>query len=181
MQLVVIAMNSNCRIRLSARFVCAAIGFAAGLPLGSLADARAQEERAARSDANWKITIRPKATSPAAVSGVEERQAYVAPHVAPDAAATGPSTARMTYWEAYQAIPFLRSEYEANPSYRHEAAMELMMGALRPTTIIKQNGSAYSRYPDPYRGILGGRGAGGCGCGGRVDVHHYWQTGLIEY
>lgn len=39
------------------------------------------------------------------------------------------------YRRAYEAIPFSRAEYEANPSYRHEAAMELLFGQLRPTTI----------------------------------------------
>lgn len=149
---------------------------------GSRDCALADDEPAvgSKSDAAWKITIRPKQTSPAAVSGADARPAYVPPPEAPVSAATGSSPPRMTYWEAYQSIPFLRAEYEANPSYRHEAALELMMGALRPTTIVKQNASAYSRYPDPYRGFLGA-GQAARPYGGRVDVHHYWQTGLIEY
>jgi len=39
------------------------------------------------------------------------------------------------YREIYNAIPFDRSEYEANPSYRHEAAMEILFGKMRPTVI----------------------------------------------
>lgn len=39
------------------------------------------------------------------------------------------------YVQAYRSIPFSRVEYDANPSYRHEAAMELVLGALRPKTI----------------------------------------------
>jgi len=45
------------------------------------------------------------------------------------------------YAEAYRAIPFNRAEYDANPSYRHEAAMELVFGQMRPTTIVKQVGA----------------------------------------
>ncbi len=37
------------------------------------------------------------------------------------------------YNKIYQKIPFRRSEYLANPSYRHDATMEIMFGELRPT------------------------------------------------
>lgn len=57
----------------------------------------------------------------------------------------------MTYAEAMAQIPFNREEYEANPSYRHDAAMELMFGAMRPTAIVKQNIPYFSRYPDFFR------------------------------
>ena len=40
----------------------------------------------------------------------------------------------------YHSIPFLRSEYIANPSYRHEAAMEMLFGELRPTVVHKHPG-----------------------------------------
>lgn len=39
------------------------------------------------------------------------------------------------YREIYDSIPFSRAEYDANPSYRHEATMELLLGQLRPTVI----------------------------------------------
>jgi hypothetical protein len=39
------------------------------------------------------------------------------------------------YREVYDAIPFSRAEYDANPSYRHDAAMEFLFGQLRPTVI----------------------------------------------
>jgi hypothetical protein len=51
------------------------------------------------------------------------------------AAASAP-TAR-SYAAAYSSIPFSRAEYQANPSYRHDAAMELASGQLRPTTIFR--------------------------------------------
>lgn len=40
-----------------------------------------------------------------------------------------------TYRATYDAIPFSRTEYDANPSYRHDTAMEIMFGKMRPTTI----------------------------------------------
>lgn len=57
---------------------------------------------------------------------------------------------RLTYTEAYQAIPFSRTEYEANPGYRHQAAMELLFGTMRPTTMVQQYSPRVIRYPDAY-------------------------------
>jgi hypothetical protein len=62
--------------------------------------------------------------------------------------------ARMSYKDAYDQIPFSRAEYEANPGYRHEAAMELVFGVQRPTTIVKQTAPYFSRYPDFQRNRL---------------------------
>ncbi len=59
--------------------------------------------------------------------------------------------ARMTYQEAYAAVPFSRTEYEANPTYRHQAALELMFGVLRPMTLVQQYTPRASRYPDFYQ------------------------------
>lgn len=38
----------------------------------------------------------------------------------------------VSYWDVYQSIPFIRSEYNANPSYRHEATMRILFGQLFP-------------------------------------------------
>jgi hypothetical protein len=38
----------------------------------------------------------------------------------------------------YQTIPFLRSEYVANPSYRHDATMDILFGKLRPQAVEEQ-------------------------------------------
>ncbi len=72
----------------------------------------------------------------------------------------------LSYAEIYRSIPFSRAEYLANPSYRHEATMEIMMGQLRPTVThktyrAKVQGSFPARLPyrthyqiaplDPYR------------------------------
>jgi hypothetical protein len=60
------------------------------------------------------------------------------------------------YAEAYRAIPFNRAEYDANPSYRHEAAMELVFGQMRPTTVVKQMGPPKEDQPtfNPYQPYL---------------------------
>ena len=42
------------------------------------------------------------------------------------------------YQGIYNSIPFNRSEYNANPSYRHDATMEILTGNARQQTIIRQ-------------------------------------------
>lgn len=39
------------------------------------------------------------------------------------------------YAEVYNSIQFRRSEYLANPSYRHEATVEILLGQVRPKTV----------------------------------------------
>lgn len=85
----------------------------------------------------------------------------------------------MSYIQAYNSIPFNRTEYEANPAYRHEAALELMFGTMRPTTIVKQTVPYFSRYPDffryrhsvfPYPGATGG-----------TSAHYLYWNGLYGF
>lgn len=66
-------------------------------------------------------------------------------------AASEPRPMPMTYAQAYAQIPFSRSEYEANPGYRHDAAMEILFGQLRPTVISRTTTPYFSRYPDFFR------------------------------
>lgn len=58
---------------------------------------------------------------------------------------------RMTYAEAYAAVPFSRAEYEGNPVYRHQAALELMFGVQRPTTLVQNYTPRAFRYPDSFQ------------------------------
>ena len=60
------------------------------------------------------------------------------------------------YADAYRSIPFNRAEYDANPSYRHDAAMELLFGQLRPTTIVKQMPAPKDDSPkySPYKRFI---------------------------
>ncbi len=131
-------------------------------------------------DAHWSIEIRPASSrltetelqaGPAVVPVAYQEEAP-APEskseppagepkpigpLLPSPAVTEPSPqpvtpqARMSYAEAYAAIPFSRTEYEANPAYRHQAALELMFGVLRPTTLVQQYTPRASRYPDFYQ------------------------------
>lgn len=74
-----------------------------------------------------------------------------------------------SYQEVYESIPYRRSEYLANPSYRHDATMEVLFGQMRPTTIVRNDTpqrientappitrpylstpSDYYAYPRPY-------------------------------
>jgi hypothetical protein len=66
-------------------------------------------------------------------------------------AASAPPVRQMTYAEAYAQVPFMRSEYEANPGYRHQAAMEIMFGQMRPSVTTHTNKPYFSRYPDFFR------------------------------
>ena len=40
------------------------------------------------------------------------------------------------YRRVYASIPFSRTEYDANPGYRHEATLELLLGQLRPRIVF---------------------------------------------
>lgn len=79
---------------------------------------------------DWKIVIRP--------AGSDEP---VVEKAAP------PAGAKMSYDDAYNMVTYHKAEYLANPGYRHDAALELMFGAMRPTTVVR---SAYGPRPSYY-------------------------------
>jgi hypothetical protein len=108
---------------------------------------------AGAAEEEWEIVIRPQEPldSIAAASGAPAAQAATPGHEASVPAASGGFVPRMTYKQALASIPFNREEYEANPSYRHDAAMELMFGTLRPTTMVRLTIPYFSRYPDFFR------------------------------
>lgn len=62
------------------------------------------------------------------------------------------------YAEIYASIPFSRTEYDVNPSYRHDATMELLLGQPRPRAPIQQTsvqvevdqGGVWPLYRTPY-------------------------------
>jgi len=101
------------------RTLCAAGLLLAAVVFLPASSANAQE------DADWDITIR-----------------YLKEPAAPAVEKNG-----LTYEQAYNAIPFNRAEYDANPSYRHDSAMELLFNQMRPTTIIRSQSSHSSKYP----------------------------------
>ncbi len=53
------------------------------------------------------------------------------------------------YQRIYESIPYRRAEYLANPSYRHDAAMELLFGQQRPTVIMRTNHAEQIVNPRP--------------------------------
>lgn len=75
-------------------------------------------ERVETTTDDWKITIAPAGT------GLEKENQIVDP---------------TTYRQIYESIPFNRAEYNANPSYRHDATLELMFGKMRDTVIHRYN------------------------------------------
>jgi hypothetical protein len=61
-----------------------------------------------------------------------------------------PAVARAAnYTRIYNSIPFSRAEFDANPDYRHEATMELLLGQLRSKTIHYQTAPQAAPMYDP--------------------------------
>lgn len=131
-------------------------------------------------DPTWTILIRPAKRAPQAPAPELESAAVVTPAVSEEEAPVPESVAapapakpigpdlppqmvpqhttllpvgppRMSYAEAYAAVPFSRAEYEGNPVYRHQAALELMFGVQRPTTLVQNYTPRAFRYPDSYQ------------------------------
>jgi hypothetical protein len=80
---------------------------------------------------------------PADEAPAEDTGVVITPADASDEAAEATVAASSArdgdYWTIYRSIPFLRSQYDANPSYRHDAAMELLTGNARPTVIHRDD------------------------------------------
>lgn len=70
-----------------------------------------------------------------------------------------PQPVRMPrYVDVYNSIPFSRSAWSANPSYRHDATIELLLGQIRPVTRIYNAPSAPAfEFVRPYRYFHRGR------------------------
>src|SRR5205823_3447861 len=47
------------------------------------------------------------------------------------------------YRDVYASIPFNRAEYNAYPSYRHDATMEFLFNQMRPTMIQRGTTNVY--------------------------------------
>jgi hypothetical protein len=150
-------------------------------PADELAYTRQRGEPNQGNVADGKVWNQPDEDSRAAVSGAAPAPADAAGAGAPVSAASGKPAWRMTYAEAYAQIPFSRSEYEANPGYRHDAAMELVFGTMRPMVVSRTTTPYFSRYPDmfryrfpvyPYSAGLGN---------GSTNTNMYWNVSLIAY
>jgi hypothetical protein len=128
----------------------------------------------------WNRSSQSRQNSQAAVSGDADDPAPTPGAGSPVSAASGASEARLSYTEAYNLVPFSRSEYEANPGYRHEAALEIMMGAMRPMTVVRQSLPYFSRYPDMFRNRYSVFPYPDSGSG-PIDLYHHWRTSVIAW
>ena len=54
----------------------------------------------------------------------------------------GAASQGQSYADVYKSIPFSRSTYRADPTYRHDATLEILFGKLRPTTVVKHQARA---------------------------------------
>ena len=129
------------KARLSAAFV-----FLAGVVTVTTVDADQTDAASTGAENNGvsQIVISPRPRL-APVRQVAVRQQAVAQDAAADVADAPPAAGlpvivpgpvcTPSYWAIYRTIPFSRAEYNANPSYRHEAAMELLTGNPRPPKI----------------------------------------------
>lgn len=75
--------------------------------------------------------------------------------VEPPAGRVDPRYMSQMYWEIYKSIPFIRAEYNANPSYIHDATMEFLFGQMRPTVIHRGTTNVNHNYPDYGYGFGG--------------------------
>lgn len=66
------------------------------------------------------------------------------------------------YAEMYKSIPFIRAEYDANPSYIHDTTVEFLFGKMRPTVVHRTTNVNYNYGGSPYTPyVYGGYGYGG--------------------
>jgi hypothetical protein len=95
--------------------------------------ARAVSEKAARAAAgDQKREMIEDGPSAGAVASAKASTA--ASKTGHSASASAQKDSR-TYREIYNSIPFSRAEYNANPAYRHQATMEIMLGQLHPIIV----------------------------------------------
>ena len=118
--------------------------------MASLASQAAEPNLLKAPGAGWKIEIVPgPAIGPSPVPRIDcaVREAQAAKSEALSDSTSGVVTAgaesampagitSASYSEVYNSIPFRRSEYTANPNYRHEATIELLLGQIRPKTVV---------------------------------------------
>lgn len=100
---------------------------------------------------------------PVIIPGESSQCCDTTPAVNPPEGTVDPRYLSQMYTEIYRSIPFNRAEYDANPSYRHDTAVEFLFGKMRPTVIhrgtVNVNHSYPSGYGVPY--AYGGMGYGG--------------------
>ncbi len=93
---------------------------------------------------NWVMEITPALKLSSAAPGAPMPAPVADDDLFPEAAAETPVNPR-EYARVYQSIPFNRAEFNSNPTYRHDAAMEILTGNARHQTIVQHN----TERPDP--------------------------------
>ena len=89
--------------------------------------------------------------------------------VSAPAGSVDPRYLSQMYSEIYNSIPFNRAEYHANPSYRHDTAVEFLFGKMRPT-VVHRHTNVNNNYSSGY-------GYGGYGYGGYGVPYAYGGSG----
>lgn len=91
-------------------------------------------------DEEWSIQITPalklKSELPLSEVPVDQHHAADQQHTADQPAMCGEQFAS-EYQRIYNSIPFNRAEFNRNPTYRHDSAMEIVTGNARHQTIVK--------------------------------------------
>ena len=101
-----------------------------------------------QSDAEWQMEIQPAiklSNSPSEPMEVPTNVTEAGQTIKFD---------RAEYARIYNSIPFNRSEFDANPNYRHDSTMEILTGNARHQTIVKHNfehKQPVKRIPAPTR------------------------------
>ncbi len=113
-----------------------------------------------------------EAPAPVAAPVAPEEVPQAVPHDAGIVIVPNPTAApeAVAYARIYNAIPFNRTEYLANPSYRHETAMELLTGNQRQIVVHRnytpQLNQPIERQPQFLYNRYNNYGGGGYGYGG---------------
>jgi len=140
-------MNTRTTLVCSAGMLCTLL----------LAPAACQADDIAVTD-DWSIEITPALKLPL--------QNDVSVDSATDAQGNQRTVDVADYDRIYQSIPFRRWEYNGNPTYRHDSAMEILTGNARHNTIVRHDNSRAQRpvatspygvvpyrYNNPRRGL----------------------------
>lgn len=92
-------------------------------------------EKAAAGEKKRAMTAKDAAKAAGSASANASKTTPATATKADSGAAVVPQKDTRSYREIYASIPFSRSEYDANPAYRHLATMEIMLGQLHPVIV----------------------------------------------
>lgn len=134
-------------------------------------DAAGDAEEATADEA----AVDPAPTFEAPATEVAPEEAGWAIEIVPNGGCAGEDcSAMLEYRRAYDAIPFSRAEWLANPSYRHDSAMALMTGQpINGRTHPTRQLEIY-QDPRPYRRTFFPRLA-------PADLHYNYSYGRYQY